>query len=122
MSVQGRRHFELDVLMGANAVADQLRKIALQVRSERQEIGDYDDTRGPTVDQSRNRAREIGLPKLQKRGLDKVIPALSQLRRGFAHGLVRRLYARAMSEEHEARHTWINEGWRGPAPCSIFGK
>jgi hypothetical protein len=122
MAVQGRRHFELDMLMGANAVADQLRKIALQMRSERQKIGDYDDTRGPAVYQLLDCACKIGLAKLQEGGFDKVISAFSQLGRNIPHGQVRRLYARAMSEEHEARHTWISEGWRGPALCSIFGK
>ena len=122
MSVEGRRHFELDMLMSADAVADQHRKIALQMCSERQEIGDYDDTRDPAVYQPLDCTSKIRLAKFQEGRFDKVISTFSQLGRNIPHGLVRRLYSRAMTEEHEARHTWINEGWRGPATCSIFGK
>ena len=121
MAVERRSDVHFDIAVSARGTRRKARQVALHVSPERQEIGDDDDAPGAARDEQRGGAAEIGLAQFQERGLDHVLAGGSHLGGDIAHGLIGAFDARAVGEDDEPGHTWIN-GDAGAALRSVCGK
>ena len=83
---------------------DQAGQIALQVRSERKEVRKNDHLLNSLIDQSFDRASQIGLTKFQKGRFHIRQGSTSRQFGGdVAHGLIGRFDPRTVTEDNEAR-------------------
>jgi hypothetical protein len=82
----------------------QPRQVALQMRSESEEIRDYDNVGHAARGQTLDGAREIGLAELQKRWFHGVPARRGHLSRDIPHRLVGGFNPGAMRKDDETSH------------------
>ncbi len=81
----------------------QRRQIALQMHPQRQEIRDHYDPADPTLHQAVHGAGKIRLAQFEKRRFHvRKCPGARELGRKCAYSLIRRFYARTVSENNES--------------------
>ena len=99
MALQRRRHANIHIFMDARETGHDFWKIALQVKAEGQEVGDYDDALDVLSDKCVYGAREVGLSLFEECRFNQPGAAVSA--HGFhdaAHRFIRRFDTRAMGK------------------------
>jgi hypothetical protein len=92
MSVQGWCHYDRHASVDARNVFDDAREIPLQVRAQRQEVRDDHNAAGASLNQPRDRACKVGLPKFQEGRFHQLKSAFKAESPGdLAHALICRL-------------------------------
>jgi hypothetical protein len=106
MTFKGLRDADFDAWMGLHQLRHQRGKIAFEVDTESQEIGDDYDLAHALSGQAGDSAGKIGLAQFEECGFDvRKISSAGKAGGNLPHALVGGFDAGAMREDHESAHT-----------------
>jgi hypothetical protein len=111
VSIERRGDPNFDIAVGAGSGLGEAREVALHVRAEGEEIGDYDDALCAACDQQSSCAGKIRLAKFEERSFNRVSARSSHFGNHIAHGLIGAFDARSVGEDDESGHTWCFQTW-----------